>query len=269
MTSNSVAGLAALAEQRGGRAHREREQQVGARRVAEEELGHRDREVVLADAHHLLRVALGVPGQVLLQVHGGLGLAGGAAGEEPDRRDRRGGCPRSCRRSQALRADLVEGEVRPGVARPRPGGAGGGTSRAAGSMRSRVDSSTTATLRPRVLEVVGEVLRRAAAGSPWRSPRPPWPRRTRRRRTPAGRAGRAARGPRRPTPRRAQRVAEAVGLRLHLARRCRPRRASRGSACPPRPSSRLRSRKYHAMLKRSGNSMGAVMSARPPRPSRR
>ena len=42
ITSKSVAGVAALAEERGGAAHREREQQVRARRVAEEELGHAD-----------------------------------------------------------------------------------------------------------------------------------------------------------------------------------------------------------------------------------
>ena len=220
--------LAALAEQRRGAAHREREQQVGPGRVAEEQLGHRDRQVALADAQHLLRVALGVPGQVLLKVDRGLRLAGRAAGEEPDRRivAMRVGVREARRRpSRQLRRRRHGGRSR----RRRSGASGGGTNRAAdpggpGSSRPR------SRPWPACTRSSARSPRRAAAGSPSRSRRRPWPRRTRRRRTRAGPAGSAAPGPRsrpRASAARSRRGSSAPALRD----RCRPRRASRGRPC--------------------------------------
>ena len=66
-----------------GRAHAEGEHQVRPRRVPEEELGDREADVVLAVASDLERVGLGGVGEVALDVDAGLGLAGGAGGEEP------------------------------------------------------------------------------------------------------------------------------------------------------------------------------------------
>ncbi len=74
-----------VGEQHRGRTDCEREHEVGAGRVAEVELGHRQGHVVLAQLEHALAVAFGVVGEVVVEVHGRLGLAGGARGEQPDR----------------------------------------------------------------------------------------------------------------------------------------------------------------------------------------
>src|SRR5207244_6433539 len=54
-------------------------------RIAEVELGHRDRDVALRVADDALRVALGRVGERAVRLDHRLGAAGRAAGEEPDR----------------------------------------------------------------------------------------------------------------------------------------------------------------------------------------
>ncbi len=78
-------GRGALAEQDDARADGEREHEVRAGRVAEEELGHAERDVASAHAEHALPVALGVVGEVVLQMHCSLRLARRARGKQPDR----------------------------------------------------------------------------------------------------------------------------------------------------------------------------------------
>ena len=68
------------------RADREREHQVRAGRVAEEEARHADGDVVAPVADGALRVDLGVEREVAVRVHVRLRLAGRAAREEPDGR---------------------------------------------------------------------------------------------------------------------------------------------------------------------------------------
>ena len=75
---------AAVVEQHAGGAGGEGEQEIGARRVAEIELGHRERDVVLGVAEDLAGVALRGVDERAVRLHRGLGPAGGAAGEEPD-----------------------------------------------------------------------------------------------------------------------------------------------------------------------------------------
>ena len=67
-----------LGEQRRCAADGKRKEQIRPRRVAEKELRHRQRDVLRGDLQHLLGVALGVVGQVMLQVDGGLRLPGRA-----------------------------------------------------------------------------------------------------------------------------------------------------------------------------------------------
>ena len=75
---------AAVVEQHAGGAGGEGKQEIGARRVAEIELGHRERHVVLGVAEDLAGVALRGVDERAMRLHRGLGPAGGAAGEEPD-----------------------------------------------------------------------------------------------------------------------------------------------------------------------------------------
>ena len=75
---------AAVVEQRAGGAGGEGEQQIGSGRVAEIELGHRERHIVLGIAEDLAGVTLRGVDERAMRLHGGLGPAGGAAGEEPD-----------------------------------------------------------------------------------------------------------------------------------------------------------------------------------------
>src|SRR5262245_45017670 len=75
-----------IGEQGRLRAHREREEQIRARGVTEEELRDRDGHVVLAHTQNLFRVTLGIVWQVVLQVNGGFRLTGRTGGKEPDRR---------------------------------------------------------------------------------------------------------------------------------------------------------------------------------------
>jgi hypothetical protein len=76
----------AIAEQRRGGTDGKREHEVGAGGVAEEQLGHAERDVVGAHLQDPLGVALGVEGEVVVQMHRGLGFAGRARGEQPHRR---------------------------------------------------------------------------------------------------------------------------------------------------------------------------------------
>ena len=75
---------AAVVEQHAGGAGGEGKQEIGARSVAEIELGHRERHIVLGVAEDLAGVALRGVDERAMRLHGGLGPAGGAAGEEPD-----------------------------------------------------------------------------------------------------------------------------------------------------------------------------------------
>ena len=75
---------AALVEQDAGGADGEGEEQVGAHRVAEVELGHRERHVVLGVTENLGGVALRGVHVRAMRLHRRLGPAGRAAGEEPD-----------------------------------------------------------------------------------------------------------------------------------------------------------------------------------------
>ncbi len=79
-------GRGVLGKEHGRRPHGKRKEQVGAGRVAEEELGHGEDDVALTVAHRPFRVQLrGVRvGQVRL--HHRLGPAGGASGEQPQGR---------------------------------------------------------------------------------------------------------------------------------------------------------------------------------------
>ena len=65
------------------RSDAEGEHQVRSGRVSEEELGHRQAQVVLAVAHHAQRVGFGRIGEIRMRVHAGLGRTGRAGGEEP------------------------------------------------------------------------------------------------------------------------------------------------------------------------------------------
>ncbi len=86
MCSNSALGRRRLGEEDRRGADGEGEQQVRAGGVAEEELGHREGDVVLAVAQRRLGVELGGVGERAVGLDHRLGPAGGAAGEEPDRR---------------------------------------------------------------------------------------------------------------------------------------------------------------------------------------
>src|SRR5262249_11106846 len=77
-------GCRMFLKQTGRTAHGEWKPQVGSGPVAEKESCDRDRAVRLGHLQNTLGVALGVVGKVVLIVHRGLGLAGGAAREEPD-----------------------------------------------------------------------------------------------------------------------------------------------------------------------------------------
>ena len=77
-------GGTALVEQHAARARREGEQEVGSHRVAEIELRHRERHVVLAVAEDVTGVALRGIDVGPVRLHRGLGTPRRAAGEEPD-----------------------------------------------------------------------------------------------------------------------------------------------------------------------------------------
>ena len=79
-------GRGALGEEAGAGADREREEQVRAHRVAEEELGHREGDVASVSPSMPLAVGDGGVGVGAVALHDRLRPAGGAAGEEPDRR---------------------------------------------------------------------------------------------------------------------------------------------------------------------------------------
>ena len=78
-------GRGALGEEHRRRADGEGEEEVGAGRVAEVELRHRERDVVCPVADHLPGVALGGVDEGGVALHDALGPPGGAAREEPDR----------------------------------------------------------------------------------------------------------------------------------------------------------------------------------------
>ena len=67
------------------RPHREREGERVAQAVGEEELRHREGDVVRADRQHVAGVGLGGVAQRPVPVHRGLGRAGGAGGVQPER----------------------------------------------------------------------------------------------------------------------------------------------------------------------------------------
>jgi hypothetical protein len=71
-------------EEHRGRADRHREGHGVAQPVGEEDLGHREDRVVLADAQHLRAVGVGGGLQAGMHVAHALGLAGGAGGIEPE-----------------------------------------------------------------------------------------------------------------------------------------------------------------------------------------
>ena len=79
-------GRRAFGEECGRAARGEREEEVRARRVAEEELRDGDGKVVFVDAQNALRVALRVERQVVLQVDSALRASGRTGSEEPDGR---------------------------------------------------------------------------------------------------------------------------------------------------------------------------------------
>ena len=84
-SSASSAGVGRDGSSTDGRAHRQREEHRVPDAVGEEQLGHRQAQVVGADAEDLLAVGLAHRADVGVAVHRGLGLAGGARGVEPQR----------------------------------------------------------------------------------------------------------------------------------------------------------------------------------------
>ncbi len=79
-------GRRVLGEQGRRAADRQREEQVRAGGVAEVELGHRQRDVVLRPAHGPLGVELGGVGEAAVGLHRCFRAPGRAAGEQPDGR---------------------------------------------------------------------------------------------------------------------------------------------------------------------------------------
>src|SRR2546422_353349 len=75
----------ALREQSSRTANRKRKKQIGARRVPEVQLGHRERDVVLCNAQYLFRVALRVEGQVVMKMNRALRVSSRAGCEQPNR----------------------------------------------------------------------------------------------------------------------------------------------------------------------------------------
>ncbi len=75
-----------LRKEAGGGADGEGKEEVRAHRVAEEELRHGERDVARGEAENPLSVGLGGEGVGAVALHDRLGAAGGAAGEEQDRR---------------------------------------------------------------------------------------------------------------------------------------------------------------------------------------
>ena len=117
---------AVVGEQHAGGARGEREQEIGAHRVAEVELGHRERHIPLGIAEHVAGVALRAVHVRAVRLHRGLGAAGGAAGEEPDRGVVAVGgevAPGVRRRIEARRPLALAPDEQPGCMRG-PGGHG-------------------------------------------------------------------------------------------------------------------------------------------------
>src|SRR6185369_5967815 len=78
-------GRRALREQGGRSSYRKRKQQIRAGGVTEEQLRHRERDVVFCNAQYLFRVALGVVRQVVMKMNRGFRVTRRARGEQPYR----------------------------------------------------------------------------------------------------------------------------------------------------------------------------------------
>jgi hypothetical protein len=81
---HDLSGTAFREKHRGG-AYRKRKQKIGPSRVTEEQLGHGERDVGLGVTDDVPGVALGGIGERGVGLNHGLGMAGGAAGEKPNR----------------------------------------------------------------------------------------------------------------------------------------------------------------------------------------
>ena len=103
-------GRRALGEDDPSGADAERVQRRQVARVAEEQLRHRQHDVVLADVEHAARVVLEAAQRRLSAVHAGLGHAGRAGRELPDR-DVVGRGGRGVERVRRLRDERVEARL--------------------------------------------------------------------------------------------------------------------------------------------------------------